>query len=137
MVESGDWIDFHPNKEDLAKVLGGLEADIMRAVWERGPGDVKTIHQRLAEERRVAVTTIATVLDRLHSKGLVERELVKGGGIRYEYRAAMSRKQFEGAVVRNVFKGLFETFGESAVNYLVQNAEALDRDALEELRRNL
>lgn len=137
MAKGIDWIDFNPNKDDLAKVLGNLEADVMKVVWEIGSGDVKIIHEHLNRERKAAITTVATVLDRLYGKGLVERDLVKESGVRYEYRPAMSRKQFEGAVVRNVFKGLFETFGDSAINYLVQNAGILDQEAVEELRRNL
>jgi predicted transcriptional regulator len=137
MVEGIDWIDFNPNKDDLTKVLGNLEADVMKVVWEIGSGDVKIIHERLNIERKAAITTVATVLDRLHGKGLVERDLVKDSGVRYEYRPAMSRKQFEGAVVRNVFKGLFETFGDSAINYLVQNAGIRNDVAVEELRKNL
>lgn len=136
-MSGGEWIDFQPHKEDLAKVLGDLEAAVMRSVWEMGAGDVRSIHEHLARDRGVAVTTVATVLDRLHGKGLVDRTLMKGGVARYEYRPSMSREQFEGTVVRSVLMGLFETFGESAFSYLVQSAGIMDREAAEELRRNL
>jgi len=137
MENGDDWIDFQPHKQDLTKVLGDLEADIMTSVWEIQSGNVKQIHEHLNKYRKAAITTVATVLDRLHGKGLVERELVKRGGIRYEYRPAMSRKQFESTVVRNIFKGLFETFGDSAINYLLQNIQIEDQETLDELRKNL
>jgi predicted transcriptional regulator len=132
-----DWIDFQPHKQDLGKVLGELEADIMKTIWAIQSGDVKTIHKELNKERKAAVTTVATVLDRLHRKGLVRRKLVKGAGVRYVYRPAMTRSQFDSTIVRNVFKGLFESFGESAISYLAQTTGIEDQEALEELRKKL
>ncbi len=132
-----EWIDFQPHKEDLSKVLGDLEADIMKTIWKIKSGDVKSIHKQLNEERKAAVTTVATVLDRLHAKGLVQRELVKEGGVRYVYKPAMTRNQFESTVVSNVLRGLFESFGESAISYLVQTTGLEDEEAAEELRKRL
>ncbi|MBT3283182.1 BlaI/MecI/CopY family transcriptional regulator [Candidatus Bathyarchaeota archaeon] len=137
MTSDTDWLDFQPHKQDLGKVLGDLEADIMTTIWSIKSGDVKTIHRELNKERKAAVTTVATVLDRLHGKNLVQRELVKGAGVRYVYSPALTRNQFDSTIVRNVFKGLFESFGESAISYLVQSTGIEDRDALEELRTKL
>jgi len=137
MDEGAGWIEFQPHKKDLAKVLGDLEADVMKCVWEIQCGNVKEIHRRLNMERKAAVTTVATVLDRLHGKGLVKRELFKEGGIRYEYSPSMSRQQFESTVVSNVFKGLFETFGDSAIIYLVQSTGIQEKNRIDEIRKNL
>jgi predicted transcriptional regulator len=137
MSSDTDWIGFQPHKQDLGKVLGDLEADIMTTIWSIQSGDVKTIHNELNKERKAAVTTVATVLDRLHNKGLVQRELVKGAGVRYVYSPAMTRNQFDSTIVRNVFKGLFESFGESAISYLAQSTGIEDQEALEELRKKL
>ena len=131
-----DWIDFQPHKQDLSKVLGDLEADIMKTIWTTQSGDVKTIHKELNKERKAAITTVATVLARLHKKGLVQRELVKEGGVHYVYSPAMTRVQFESTVVSNVLRGLFESFGESAISYLVQTTGIEDEEA-EELRKQL
>lgn len=131
-----EWIDFQPHKDDLSKVLGDLEADIMKTIWTIKQGDVKTIHKHLKEERKVAITTVATVLDRLYAKGLVQRELVKESGVRYVYSPAMTRSQFDSTVVRNVFKGLFESFGESAISYLVENT-GVNEETAEELKKQL
>jgi predicted transcriptional regulator len=137
MSNNQDWIDFQPHKEDLGKVLGDLEADIMKTIWTLKSGDVKTIHKRLNKERQAAVTTVATVLDRLYSKGLVERERIKEGGIRYVYSPSMTRNQFDSTVVRNVLRGLFESFGESAISYLVQSTGIEDEETAEEIRKRL
>jgi predicted transcriptional regulator len=137
MSSDPKWIDFQPHKQDLSSVLGDLEADIMKTIWNIQSGDVKTIHKELNKERKAAVTTVATVLDRLHGKGLVERTLVKGGGVKYVYSPAMTRKQFDSTVVSNVFKGLLESFSESAISYLAQSTGVEDEKALDELRKRL
>jgi len=111
MSSGTDWIDFQPHKQDLSKVLGDLEAGIMKTIWKIQSGDVRAIHGELNKERKAAVTTVATVLDRLHGK--------------------------DSTIVRNVFKGLFESFGESAISYLAQTTGIQDQDALEELRKKL
>ena len=136
-MSNPDWIDFQPHKEDLSTVLGDLEADIMKTIWTIQSGDVKTIHTHLNQERKAAVTTVATVLDRLYAKGLVQRELVKEGGVRYIYSPAMSRTQFDSTVVRNVFKGLLESFGESAISYLVETTGVEDEETAKEIRKRL
>lgn len=137
MSDDRKWAGFQPHKEDLAKVLGDLEAVVMRSVWELGVGDVKTIHVQVNAEKKVAITTVATILDILHSKGLVERELLRSPAIKYVYRPALTRKEFERSVVDNVFRGLFESFGETTVSYLVSNSGIEDEGKREEFRRYL
>ena len=61
---------------------------------------------------------------------------MKESGVRYVYSPAMTRSQFDSTVVRNVFKGLFESFGESAISYLVENT-GVDEKSAEELKKQL
>jgi len=137
MAKSTQWIEFKPHEKKLTKVLGDLEADIMEALWKLQLGHVKGIHEEVSQKRKVAITTVATVLDRLYEKGLVERDLKKSKGLHYEYKPTITKKQFEKTVVRSIFKGLFETFGDSAISYLVNRARIKDRKALEEFKRHL
>lgn len=130
-------VEFKPQKGKLAKVLGDLEADVMEALWKLEFGHVRKIHKEVSRKRKVAVTTVATVLDRLYDKGLVERELKKGKGLHYEYKPAITKKQFEKTVVRSIFEGLFETFGDSAISYLVNHARIKDKKTLEEFKHHL
>ena len=106
LMENNQWIDFQPHKKDIRKVLGDLEATVMEATWKLDKGDVKAIHQIVYKEKKVAVTTVATILDRLHKKGLVNRNLLTTHSLRYEYSPAFTKMAFENAVVRDVFKGL-------------------------------
>ena len=137
MTEEQRWVGFQPHKDDLTKVLGELEATVMKSVWELGNGDVKAVHRHVNIEKKVAITTVATILDILHSKGMVSRELHRSPAIKYIYRPALTRTEFEKTVVKDVFKGLFESFGETTVSYLVSNSGIEDKDKQEEFRRYL
>jgi predicted transcriptional regulator len=137
LMENNQWIDFQPHKKDIRKVLGDLEANVMEATWQLEKGDVKAIHQLVNVKKKVAVTTVATILDRLHKKGLVNRKLLTTHSLRYEYSPTLTKSEFENAVVRDVFKGLLETFEETTIYYLVNELGLENRKKIDEIRRSL
>jgi len=78
----------------------------------------------------VAVTTVATILDRLHAKGVVSRELVKDGGPHYLYSAKLTEAEFKQVVVDNVMGTLLHSFNDVTVAYLAEKmggSKASDR----------
>src|SRR3972149_5541582 len=125
------WTEFKPHEKSLAKVLGDLEADVMETLWNLQEAQVRDIHKEVSKKRKVAVTTVATILDRLHGKGFVKRTLRKSRGMYYEYRPLITRKQLDNTVVRDVLKGLFETFSEPVVSYLVDGSGLEDAQKIE------
>jgi predicted transcriptional regulator len=111
----------HPHRRDLRFVLGDLESIVLRQLWETGkPISVKDFQTIVTERRPVAVTTVATTLDRLYRKGLVSRELVREGGPHYLYRPRMTEEEFRYAVVDGVMGALLESFNDVTVAYLAQ-----------------
>lgn len=134
MTPRTGWSEFRPHEEDLDKVLGKLEADILKALWKLGASSVREIHKEAAQHRDVALTTVATVLDRLFEKGLVERELVRTRGLWYEYRPALTKVELEKAVVKDVITGLFETFGDATVSHFINSAGIKDKHKIREFK---
>ncbi len=63
--------------------LGDLEAVVMDRLWawER-PATVREVLEDLAPERRLAYTTVMTVMDNLHRKGILTRQ-IDGRAYRY------------------------------------------------------
>ena len=111
----------HPRHRDLRFVLGDLEAVVLRQLWGiENPVSVKDLQALVSEKRPVAVTTVATTLDRLYRKGLVSRELVREGGPHYLYKARMTEGEFQYAVVDGVMKALLEGFNDVTVAYLAE-----------------
>ena len=122
----------HPRHRDLRFVLGDLEATILRQLWDiDGPVSVKDFQGMVSGKRPVAVTTVATTLDRLYRKGLVSRELVREGGPHYLYKARMTEGEFQYAVVDGVMQALLESFNDVTVAYL---AEKIATNGPEDLR---
>jgi predicted transcriptional regulator len=66
------------------------------------------------------VTTVATILDRLHRKGIVSRELAREGGPHYLYSARLTEAEFKHAVVDNVMGTLLRSFNDMTVAYLTE-----------------
>jgi predicted transcriptional regulator len=56
-------------------MLTPLELDIMKAVWKNSPITVRTVQESIRPERNLAYTTVMTIMDRLHHKGILRRNL--------------------------------------------------------------
>jgi predicted transcriptional regulator len=110
-----------PRQRDLQFVLGDLEALALRQLWEaEKPLSVREFQEKISKIRPVAVTTVATILDRLHQKGVLTRQLVKEGGPHYLYSAKLSEAEFKHAVVKDVMGTLLRSFNDITVAYLAE-----------------
>jgi BlaI family transcriptional regulator, penicillinase repressor len=104
--------------------VSDAERDVLKVLWEHGPGTVRQINQALRKQRRRwAYTTVITLLGRLESKGYVTSDK---SGFAHVFAAAVSRDQ----VVQQRLADLAAEFceGESAplVLALVQDARFTD-----------
>ncbi|MBI2407589.1 MAG: BlaI/MecI/CopY family transcriptional regulator [Gemmatimonadetes bacterium] len=98
--------------DGLAKVLGDLEARILRAVWDLGrPATAREIHDRVVRSHRVSPLTTITVLNRLASKRILERTHTDD---RYHYAARLEEAAFMAHASRRVVEGIL-SFGPDAV----------------------
>jgi predicted transcriptional regulator len=80
--------------------LGDLEAAVMSVLWDAAePMKVRDVLERLDTGRQLAYTTVMTVLDNLHRKHWVQREL---HGKAYLYQAAYSREEASARALREV-----------------------------------
>jgi predicted transcriptional regulator len=107
-----------PRKDDLDKLLGPLEADLVRAAWaaER-PVTVRELLDQVNDGRPtpLAYTTVMTVLTRLAEKGVMRREK-RGRGFVYEPVAGDSAALAVHGVMRD--------FGDAAVAHFVEEAKS-------------
>jgi predicted transcriptional regulator len=98
--------------EGLAKVLGDLEARVLRSVWTMGESaTAREVHEQVVQEHAVALLTVVTVLNKLVDKGVLRRE--KKDGL-YHYDAALSEDEFRSRVSRRVVEGIL-SFGPAAL----------------------
>jgi predicted transcriptional regulator len=52
-----------------SKTLTEQELEIMKIIWERGRATVRDVYETLLERRRVAYTTVMTMMNILEQKG--------------------------------------------------------------------
>lgn len=105
----------------LSAVLSPLEAGVCQVLWQNclhgKKMRVREIHAKLRGQK-VALTSVAVILDRLHKQGLVERDSGTGrGGVYYLYYPKASKEQAEQSLLNSAVNRLIDSFGPSAVTY--------------------
>lgn len=119
--------------DGLAKVLGDLEARVMRTVWAIGrPAPAREVHDRVLPEHGVAHLTVVTVLNKLVEKGLLIREKAEGV---FHYRAVWSEEEFRARVSRRVVEGILSFEPRALAASFVDVLADQDPSQLAELRR--
>jgi predicted transcriptional regulator len=104
--------------DELSRVLGPLEAEVMQVMWAAGGRmSVRAVLDRLNDGRDspLAYTTVMTVMARLAEKDILRRQL-DGRGYVYESVVADAAAIAVRSVVRD--------FGEAAVAQFVDEARA-------------
>jgi predicted transcriptional regulator len=56
-----------------SKTLTEQELEIMKIVWDRGSATVRDVYETLLERRRVAYTSVMTMMNILEQKGHLKR----------------------------------------------------------------
>jgi predicted transcriptional regulator len=83
--------------------MGQLEAVVMDLLWScDGPASVREVLGDLQRDRDIAYTTVMTVMDNLHRKGLLVRHME---GRAYRYQPAQSRAEHNAALMGEVLAG--------------------------------
>lgn len=110
--------------------LGQLEATVMERLWaSESSVAVRGVLVDLQKERAIAYTTVMTVLDNLHRKGMVTREKA---GRAYRYRPAYTREEHTAALMEQVLAGSGDRG--AALMYFV---EQMPPDEIRRLRQAL
>jgi predicted transcriptional regulator len=119
--------------DGLAKVLGDLEALVMRMVWEVGrPAPAREIHERVVREHNVAIHTVITVLNKLVGKGLLRR---KKQGDLLHYEALLTEDAFRQQASRRVVEGILQLGPDAVAASLVDVLAEHDPARLQKLAK--
>jgi predicted transcriptional regulator len=120
--------------DPVARYLGELQAEVMATLWERNEATVRDVLEQLnhRRKRKLAYTTVLTLVSRLWTRGLLTRE-PDGRGFRY--RPAKSRDELLAELSDELIDRLFADFGEIAVAQLGTRLEVLDTERREALRK--
>jgi predicted transcriptional regulator len=114
-----------------SKTLTGQELEIMKIVWERRTATVRDVYEALLERRRVAYTTVMTMMKILERKGYLSRKQVERA---YVYRPAQPKNSVIRVMVRDFVNRVFNGSAEPLLVHLIEDRH-LTADEVEEIRR--
>ena len=107
------------------------ELEIMKLVWERDTATVRDIYEALLKRRKVAYTTVMTMMKILEQKGFLKKSQEERA---YVYRPAQAKRQVIGAMVREFVDRVFNGSAEPLLVHLVEDQKLSSKD-LEEISR--
>ena len=103
----------------------------MKIVWERDSVTVRDVYEAILERRKVAYTTVMTMMKILEQKQYLRKKLVDRA---YIYRPAQPKRQVIGAMVRDFVNRVFNGSAEPLLVHLVEEHD-LSPEELEEIAR--
>ena len=103
----------------------------MKVVWERERVTVRDVYEALLEHRKVAYTTVMTMMKILEQKGFLKRSQEDRA---YVYRPAQPKNQVVGVMVRDFINRVFNGSAEPLLVHLVEEHHLSAKD-LEEIAR--
>lgn len=120
--------------EERTYRLGDLQLRIMKLLWEVGPTAVADVQRRLGGDR-LAYTTVATMLRKMETRGLVGH---REEGRRFIYEPAVSADVVTRSMSNDLIDRLFQGNLADAVTHLIQSREVspAELDRLEQLIRD-
>jgi BlaI family penicillinase repressor len=109
--------------------LTGQELEIMKIVWERDSVTVRDVYETLLERRKVAYTTVMTMMKILEQKQYLKKNQADRAHV---YRPAQPKRQVIGDMVRDFVNRVFNGSAEPLLVHLVEEHN-LSREDLEEI----
>jgi BlaI family transcriptional regulator, penicillinase repressor len=114
-----------------SRTLTEQELEIMKVIWERERATVRDVYEALLEHRKVAYTTVMTMMKILEQKGFLKKNQEDRA---YVYRPAQAKRQVIGAMVRDFINRVFNGSAEPLLVHLVEEHHLSQKD-LEEITR--
>src|SRR3989441_4789246 len=111
-------------------VLTSQELEIMKIVWKSGASTVRDVYETMLEQRRIAYTTVMTMMNILEQKGYLKKSQKDRA---YVYQAARPQKQVIRGMVREFVDRVFNGSAEPLLLHLVEDRRVSEQD-LEEIR---
>ncbi|MBI4038714.1 BlaI/MecI/CopY family transcriptional regulator [Candidatus Daviesbacteria bacterium] len=117
-----------------AKALSELEQEVMNIVWKCGDCTVRDVLERINMKKKLAYTTVMTIMGRLVDKGVLAR---KPDGLSYLYYPRISKKNFVAKSVHNIFTTAVTSLGQEAITHFVKEIQKLSPKKRRELLKIL
>ena len=114
-------------------VLTAQELEIMKVIWRSGASTVRDVYEALLEKRKIAYTTVMTMMNILEQKGYLRKSQKDRA---YTYEATKPQKQVIRGMVREFVDRVFNGSAEPLLLHLVEDRQLSEQD-LDEIRNLL
>ena len=105
--------------------LTDLQTDVLRLLWELGELTVAQIWEQLYAERKLAQTTVATIVARLQRRGILSRRSLDR---QFVYRALISEADVQHSMVSELTERLFGGDVTALVSHLLSGSDITPGD---------
>lgn len=106
------------------RILSRLEREVMEIVWEKKKCSVKDVQVAIGAYKKLAYTTVATILKRLYLKGLVLKDEEKSS---YTYLPKVSKSSYSKNVASSFLKRFMLSFGDVGIVSFAESIEKLPK----------
>src|SRR5208282_4049533 len=109
------------------------ELEIMKVVWKLETATVRQVYETMLEHRRIAYTTVMTMMNILEQKGYLKKDQADRA---FVYRPSQPQHQVIRSMVREFVDRVFSGSAEPLVAHLVAD-RCLTEEDLEEVRKTI
>ena len=97
----------------------------MKLVWQRESASVRDVYEALLERRKIAYTTVMTMMKILETKGYLKKHQQDRA---YIYRPAHPKNQVIGGMIREFIDRVFNGSAEPLLVHLVKSRRLREKD---------
>ena len=101
------------------------ELEIMKLVWQRGAATVRDVYEALLERRKIAYTSVMTMMKILETKGYLKKRRQDRA---FLYRPAHPKNQVIGGMIREFIDRVFNGSAEPLLVHLVKSRRLREKD---------
>ena len=105
----------------------------MKVVWRLETATVRQVYEELLKQRRIAYTTVMTMMNILEQKGYLKKRQEDRA---YVYLSAKPQKLVIASMVREFIQRVFNGSAEPLLAHLVEDEHLTEQD-LEEIRKTI
>ena len=113
--------------------LTDQDLEIMKIVWSRGRATVREVYEEILKQRKIAYTTVMTMMGILEQKGRLNREASDRA---YVYSPAEPQGKVVGTMVKDFIGRVFDGSAQPLLVHLAENSH-IRQEHLDEISRLL
>jgi predicted transcriptional regulator len=115
------------------KPLTDQELEIMKVVWQRGSATVRDVYEELLKHRKIAYTTVMTMMGILEQKGRLKKSQSDRA---YLYSPVQTQREVVGSMVQDFMARVFDGSAKPLLVHLIEDRK-ISQEELDEIAKLL